>query len=147
MIVLCLFAFKNVRRIRMVKRENRENQVRSMTKKDFQLLRCLFVQDTVYIFSSTLLLVSYTYQITTKDQIRMVREQALLNFLSTIIRILYDIYFCSSFFVFIIVSKVFRHEFKRIIYKIFGKKLNPIREEENRPDNIEIHVLPIIGIS
>ena len=42
MIILCIFAFKNVRRIRAIPREKR-HQIRSMTKKDFQLLRCLFV--------------------------------------------------------------------------------------------------------
>jgi hypothetical protein len=108
MIVLCSFAFKNVRYIRMVKRENRTNQVRSMTKKDFQLLRCLFAQDTVYIFSSMLLLVSYIYQTVTRDQIRTSWEPALVNFFNAIVFIFYDVYFCSSFFVFIIVSKAFR---------------------------------------
>ena len=51
MIILSIFAFKNVRHIRAIPRQQR-HQIRSMTKKDFQLLRCLFVQDIVYIIFS-----------------------------------------------------------------------------------------------
>ena len=44
MIVLSILSFKNVRHIRPVPRQQRK-QLRSMTKKDFQLLRCLYVHN------------------------------------------------------------------------------------------------------
>ena len=48
MIILTILALKNVGHIKSIPRR-RQNQLRSMTKKDFQLLRCLFTQDIVYI--------------------------------------------------------------------------------------------------
>ncbi len=44
--------------------------------------------------------------------------------------------FLPIFFVFVIVSKTFQHELKRIIYKIIGRELNPIRQEENAVNTI-----------
>ncbi|CAF1263670.1 unnamed protein product [Adineta steineri] len=150
MIVLCVFAFKNVRRIRSIPREKR-NQIRSMTKKDFQLLRCLFVQDIIFIIFTTLISTFYVFDAITKYQNGTILEQAIRNFLYYFITFLYSTSYSVNIFVFMIVSKAFRHELKRTIYKIIGKDLIPIREEENRQenherDNVEINVVSTIDL-
>ena len=144
MIILCLFAFKNVRRIRAVPRTTRIREFRSMTKKDFQLLRCLFFQDILFIGFGMLLIIYYTYYAITKDQARSILEQGVLNFLSKFFTFLYAIPFCANFFVYILVSKAFRYEVKRAIYRVMRKQLHPIREEElvTRDNVISTIVLP-----
>jgi len=77
------------------------------------------------------------YKAITVNQIRTPMEEALLKFFENLFIFLHRITFCASFFIFIIVSKAFRHELKRMIYNIFGKNLVVIREEENRQENIE----------
>jgi hypothetical protein len=150
MISMCIYAFKNVRRIKAIPREKR-NQIRSMTKKDFQLLRCLFVEDIIFIIFGTLITAYYVYNAVTEDQVQTALEQAIRNFLSYIFTFLYNIPQCSSFLVYMIVSKSFRHEFKRTMYKIIGKEVTPIREEENKQenigrDNIELNVVSTIEL-
>jgi hypothetical protein len=147
--VLCMFAWKNVRRIRALPRQKRIHQIRTMTKKDFQLLRCLFMQDIVYIFFSLLFIIFYVYEVMTKNLVRTSWQTAILNFVEKFIFILYNIYFSSNFLVFIILSKAFRYELKRIIYSIIGKNLYSIRKEENRlnnigRDNVELNVVVVV---
>jgi hypothetical protein len=43
------------------------------------------------------------------------------------------------------VSRSFRNELKRTIYKICGKGLVPIREEENKQENIFNVVTPVVS--
>jgi hypothetical protein len=144
MIILCMFAFKNVRRIRSISRE-KQHQIRSMTKKDFQLLRCLFVQDIIFIIFGMLIILYYIYYVITKSQIETARDKALIHFLNKFFASLYAIPFSTNFFVFVIVSKAFRHELKRTIYKIIGKELIPIREKDNvGRDNVELNVVSAI---
>ncbi|CAF1197513.1 unnamed protein product [Adineta steineri] len=146
MIVLCVFAFKNVQRIRSIPREKR-NQIRSMTKKDFQLLRCLFVQDIIFIIFTTLISTFYVFDALTKYQNGTILEQAIRNFLYYFMTFIYSTSYSVNIFVFMIVSKAFRHELKRTIYKIISKDLIPIREEENHErDNVEINVVSIIEL-
>ncbi|CAF4038692.1 unnamed protein product [Adineta steineri] len=146
MIVLCVFAFKNVRRIRSIPREKR-NQIRSMTKKDFQLLRCLFVQDVIYIIFGTSISIFYIFDAITKYENGIILEQAIRKFLYDSMTFIYSTSYSVNVFTFIIVSKAFRHELKRTIYKIIGKDLVPIREEENHErDNVEINVVSIIEL-
>ena len=97
MIILCVFAFKNVRHIRAMPRENR-NQIRRMTKKDFQLLRCLFAQSVVYVSSILLISVYNVYDTVTKDQIRTPLNQAIQNFLSNFFEFIFNIYYSADFF-------------------------------------------------
>ena len=130
MIILCLFAFKNVRRIRAVTHRMRIRQARFMTRKDFQLLRCLFLQDILFIGFGMLLIIYYIYYAVTKDQLRSMLEQGIINFLSKFFTFLYAIPFSANFFVFILVSKAFRYEVKRALYRMIGKQFHPIREEE-----------------
>ncbi len=63
-------------------------------------------------------------------------EQAIINFLHNLFIFLYSVSYCVSFFIFISISRDFRQKLKRIIYKIFGKDLMALREEENRQENV-----------
>jgi hypothetical protein len=109
-----------------------------MTKKDFQLLRCLFVQDIVFITFTIPLSVSMAYQAATLYKIRSSLEQAIVNFIINFCTFLHYSPYCASFYIFVVVSKAFRNEPKRMIYKICGKDLAPIREEENKQENIHV---------
>ncbi len=135
MIILLKLAFKNVRRILAFPREQRK-QIRSMTKKDFQLLHCLFVQDIVYIVCNIFLNVYYVYAVARMDQNQTSLEATISDFLHKILNFLQFIPFCGSFFIFMVVSKVFRNELKRMMYKMIGKNLTPIHEEENRQEHV-----------
>ena len=137
MIILSVASYKNIRHISPTRRHQR-NQIRVMTKKDFQLLRCLFVQVIVFITFSVCININFVYSSITKDRQGTVLEQALNNFVSKLCIVLYDMGYCTIFFVFIGISKAFRQEFKRLIYKMFGKNGVILREEENRQDHIEL---------
>jgi hypothetical protein len=137
MIILSILSFKNVHHIQAIPRQQRK-QIRSMNKKDFQLLRCLFVQGIVFISFSLLINFFYVYQAATRDQEQTLLEQAIGNFLNNVFTILYDIPYCVNFFIFMIVSKAFRHEMKRTAYKMCGKDLIVPRECENIELNIAV---------
>jgi len=139
---LSILAFKNVRRIRAIPRQQR-HQFRTMNKKDFQLLRCLYIHNIVYIICIILLVVSVGYSVTLNLKTSTVVEQAMSNFLSGLGTLLHYIPYCTSFFIFVCISKAFRQELKRFGYKICGKDLRTVREEENHQqelarDNIEL---------
>jgi len=148
MIILSIFAFKNVRGIRVIPRQ-RQTQIRSMTKKDFQLLRCLFAQDIVYICLSFFPSIYCVYSTATMNQLRTPLEQAINEFIENFLNFIFYIFHCVSFFIFLTVSKAFRREMKRAIYKMCGKDLIPIREEDNgqtnvRSNNVELNVVSTI---
>jgi hypothetical protein len=143
MIILCVFAFKNVRHIRTIPREKR-NQIRPMTKKDFQLLRCLFAKSVVYVPSILLISVYNVYDTVTKEQMRTSLNQAIQDFLYNFVEFIFNIYYSADFFIFLIISKAFRHELKRMIYQVIDKDLMPIRDENRHEhierDNVELNV-------
>ena len=120
MIILCILAFKNVRRIRAVPRQKRQ-EIRTMTKKDFQLLRCLFVQDIVFSIGGGIYSV---FQAAAVISTQTARQQALNVFFSSFTIFLHHIPYCANFFIFISVSKTFRNALRRMIYKMFGIAAN-----------------------
>jgi len=130
-----MFAFKNVRRIRAVPQQQRK-QIRTMTKKDFQLLRCLFAQDIVYIIFSIGLSISTVYQAATMHQMQTPLVQAINAFFYNISIFLHHIPYCASFYIYVVVSKAFRNELKRMVYKICGQKISSTCEEENKQENV-----------
>lgn len=137
MIVLSILSFKNVRRIRAIPRRQRR-EVRWMTKKDFQLLRCLFLQIVVYILVTICSTFYSLHKVITRDQQHSPLKRAIVDFLENIFTITYFIFFCSSFFIFICVSKAFRQEMKQLIYKMVGKDLPVLsREEEHAHEDFE----------
>ncbi|CAF1526030.1 unnamed protein product [Adineta steineri] len=126
MIIMSVFALKNVRRIRSI-------------------------PHIIFIIFTTLISTFYVVDAITKYQNGTILEQAIRNFLYTFMTFLYSTSYSVNVFTFIIVSKAFRHELKRTIYKIIGKDLVPIREEENRQenherDNVEINVVSTIEV-
>ncbi|CAF3306960.1 unnamed protein product [Rotaria sp. Silwood2] len=136
LIILSILAFKNVRQLQAIPRQQRQ-QLRIMHKKDFQLLFCLYVHDIVYIIFNVFVAAYYVYVAATKDQIRTSFHQTIDNFLSGFGTFIHHIPYCASFFIFISVSKAFRQEMKRLFYKMYCKNFKPIREAENRQQNIE----------
>ena len=148
LIILSIFSFKNVQRIRSVPRQQRQ-QFRLMTKKDFQLLRCLYIHDIVYIVFSGFLAVYYVYAAATKDQTLTLFHQAIDTFLDSFGIFIHHIPYCASFFIFISISKAFRQEIKRFFYRIFGRNPPTIRAEDNTQQNdrnneIELNVISTI---
>lgn len=135
MIFLLIVTFRNVHRIRAIPRQQRQ-QIRSMTKKDLQLLRCLFVQDVIYVIFSIPINIFYVVQALPRDRPPTPMEQAIGYFFNLFSTFLHHIPYCVGFFVFITLSRGFRNEFKRLIWSICGKPVAPLREEENPERNV-----------
>jgi len=131
MIALCLLSFKNVKQIRIISSHQRQ-VTRSMTKKDFQLLRCLFVQDLVFILFGMLIIINYLYMTATSYQTRTVLRSTIENFLKYLFNLFYAVPFAADFFVFILVSKAFRSECKRIVCRTVRKRTESIQNNEHR---------------
>ncbi len=143
LLILSILAFKNVRSIRAIPRQHRQ-QIRSMHKKDFQLLRCLYIHNIVYIICSIVLAAGISYSMTINFGTVTSMEQVMNTFLNNFGSFLHYIPYCTSFFIFVCVSKAFRQELKRFGYKICGKNLTIIREEENHQqelgrENVELN--------
>ena len=136
MIILSHLALKNIRYLRPVPRPQRR-QMRTMTKKDFQLLHCLFVYDLVYIVCTILLSFYYVYLVSRSDQTQTLLELTISKFLEKSLDFIRFIPFWISFAVFTTFSKVFRHELLRMICRRCFPTPLPIREEEHRPEVIE----------
>lgn len=132
--IVSFLSFKNVRHIQAVPRENR-NRIRAMTKKDFQLLRCLYAYDIVYIFSTVLLVVAILYGVIHPLQQQTATQQALYVFLNNFGSFIHYIPFCAIFFILISISKAFRNELKRLGFKLCCRDLH-IVQEENQPHEI-----------
>ncbi|CAF1293648.1 unnamed protein product [Adineta steineri] len=146
LIILSILTFKNVRDIRTVSRQQR-HQFRTMNKKDFQLLRCLYIHNIVFIIFNIFPSAYYVYLAATKSQTRTLYQQAIDNFLNGFSIFLHHIPYCTSFFIFLCVSKAFRQEIKRLIYKMCGKQLRLQREDENRQgNNRELNVVSIVEL-
>ena len=120
MVILSILSFKNVRRIRTVPRQQRK-EIRSMTRKDFQLLRCLYAHSVVYILCSLPISFSIVRSTTVRYQNRTPLEQAVDTFLNDVGAFLHYFPYCTSFFIFVSMSKAFRYELKRWAYLICSK--------------------------
>ncbi|CAF3125111.1 unnamed protein product [Rotaria sp. Silwood2] len=144
LIFLSIIAFKNVRHIRTIPRQQRK-QIRSMNKKDFQLLCCLYAHNIVYIVCSILLVVDLVYGTAIRYDIQKSFDRTVDNFLNNFGSFLHYIPYCTSFFIFVCLSKAFRQELKQYIYKICVKNLTTIQEKEGEEfqparDNPEFNV-------
>ena len=84
-----------------------------MRKKDFQLLRCLFAKDVLYIICTAYLCVYFLYKLDPKSRPQTDSERELDRFIFNLGRLLPFIFSCRNFFIFIIVSKGFRQSEKR----------------------------------
>ncbi|UJR17672.1 hypothetical protein I4U23_004568 [Adineta vaga] len=147
MFILCLVSFKHVRQIQNLPRPQQRNQIRTMKKKDFQLLRCLFVQNVVFITFALLINVYYMYETVVRDRTQTLLQQTINQFVDNVLSILYNTPYCSNFYICIFVSKAFRHEVKRLAFKICRIKQVSLREEENNNGEFNMAVVTSAGIS
>lgn len=136
LIILSILAFKNVRRLRAAPRQQ-HHQYRTMHKKDFQLLFCLYIHDIVYIVFNVFIAVYYVYEAATKTGAPAPLRKAVDDFLYGFGIFIHHIPYCASFFIFASVSKAFRQEFKRLFHKKCIKGILQIRKVQTRPQNIQ----------
>ena len=146
LIILSILTFKNIRRIRAVPQRQQRNQIRTMNKKDFQLLRCLYVHDIIYIIFVAFPSVYNIYRAIRKHVVHTPRIQAMMDFVENFGFFIHHIPFCLSFIIFMSVSRAFRLEIRKILQRICGKCLIATPEEDTRQqsnpnDNIELNVV------
>ena len=146
MIVLSTLSFQNVRHIRSIPRRQRQT-IRTMRKKDFQLLRCLFAKDIIYITCNSVLVVSTIYRSIPKSQIQTSWDRNRDLFILNVGALMYHIPSCVGFYIYVVISKAFRQSFKRLIWKLFGKDVAIIREEEHNEQEIKREAKESIAIS
>ena len=139
MIILSILSFKNVRRIQSIPRQQRQN-IRSMNKKDFQLLRCLYVHNIIYILCSIVLAVGVIFSTVTQRQLQTSVGQEVSNFLNSFGSFLHHIPYCVSFFIFVYFSKAFRMELKKIMFKICGQNLIAATEDDQHQHHHQITI-------
>ena len=146
MIVLSALSFRNVRHIRSIPRRQRQT-VRTMRKKDFQLLRCLFAKNIIYLTCDSVLFVYFIYKSIPKSQVQSSWDQNRDTFIFKVGSLIYHIPSCVGFYTYVIISKAFRQSFKRLIWKLFGKDVSIIREQEQHDQEIQCEAKECIMIS
>ena len=146
MIVLSVLSFQNVRHIRSIPRRQRQT-IRTMRKKDFQLLRCLLAKNIIYLTCDSVLFVYFIYSCIPKSQIQTSWDEDRDTFIFNVGSLIYQIPSCAGFYTYIVLSKAFRQSFKRLIWKIIGKDLPIIREEEQQDQEIKHEAKESIAIS
>ena len=129
MIILSVLSFKNVHRIRSIPRRQRQIG-RTMHKKDFQLLRCLFAKDIIYIFCNIFLCFYVIFNTITSSRVRTLWEQQLNALLFHVSSLIHHISSCASFFTYVLISRAFRQDFQRLVWKMVGKDIPAIRDDE-----------------
>ena len=129
MIILSALSFKNVHRIRSIPRRQRQTG-RVMHKKDFQLLRCLFAKDIIYIICTVYISIYFLYKLDPKSRPQSNLEQEFDRFIFNLGCWILYVPSCVSFFIFITLSKAFRQSCQRLIWKMLGKDFNTSREED-----------------
>ena len=134
MIILSALSFKNVHRIRSIPRRQRPT-TRMMRKKDFQLLRCLYVKDVLYIICTSLFSLYSMYRILAKSQLQTAWQQQIDLFVFDFGTLINHLPSCLSFYIYILVSKAFRQACRRLVWKIIGKNFNDVRETRDEEQN------------
>lgn len=150
MVILPILSFKNVHRNRLEPRHHRQ-RVHTMHKKDFQLLRCLFVRDLVYIVCNIVLASYSTYKAVARYEPITPEDRAMDEFLFNLSSIIRHIPFCTSFLVYVSVSKAFRQELKRLACGISSADQPVSRgaeqnEHEQGRNNAELNVVSTISL-
>ena len=126
LILLSALSFKNVRQIRPIPHRERRT-IRAMHKKDFQILRCLFAKNIIYILCNAFLCLSFIYKSIPQFRLQTVWQQLLDGFLFDFGTLIHYIPFCFNLYIYISVSQAFRQTFKRSIWRILGKDLTDIQ--------------------
>ena len=135
LIILSALSFDNVRRVRSIPR--RQRQVgRTMHKKDFQLLRCLFAKDIICIICNLFLCFYVIFNTLTTFRILKAWEQKLDTFLFRVSSLVHHIPACASFYTYVVISKAFRQNLQRMAWKMIGK--NIVANVEEEPNELEV---------
>lgn len=129
MVILSAFSFRNVRRLQLLPRQQRQGR-RTMHKRDFQLLRCLFVKNIVHIVFHGFMVAYAVYQAITTSHLLTAWEQARKRFLFNFCIFMHLIPSCTDFYIYVIFSKAFRQELKRMLTKTVGRNLVADRDED-----------------
>jgi len=120
---------------------SQSQQIRTMTKKDFQLLRCLFAHNIIYIIFSLGMSIYPVYQMISFAKIKSPIEQLISDFFLTVVYTLHHIPYCANFYIYFIISRAFRNEVKRKVSRLFRQQVIPINEEDmNNNNNITIPI-------
>ncbi|CAF1314980.1 unnamed protein product [Adineta ricciae] len=138
MFILCILSFQNVRRIRNISRQQRRNQIRTMKKKDFQLLHCLFVQNLVFITFAFLVNSNFVYGTILRESSPTSLPYIIQQFLDQFLSVLYNIPYCTNFYIFIFMSKSFRQDVYRLVLKLFRKESMVSGDDENNEHHIAV---------
>ncbi|CAF1467713.1 unnamed protein product [Adineta steineri] len=115
--------------MRSIPRQQRQG-IRTMHKKDFQLLRCLFIKSIVHIISNSLIIADLIYQDIPTSEISTPWDQARDRFLFNL---------------------DFRQKLKQIISNIFGQNLvierNNGKQQELRAEPTELRIVSTIELA
>ena len=130
MILLTVLSYKKVHRFRSVSRQQRQT-VRTMRKKDFQLLRCLFAKDVIYIIFTTYICTYFLYKLHPQSRPQTAWQSELDRFIFNLGCFLCYIPSSVNFFIFAIISKAFRQSCKLLFWKMIGQDLNITRDGES----------------
>ena len=117
-----------------------------MRKKDFQLLRCLFAKDIIYIVCNTVLCTYFIYKFIPKSQAQVIQEQQITAFIFNMASFIHHIPFCASFYIYVIISRAFRQSCQRLIWKMFGKDIGVIPEEEPNEGGLGQHAIEMATV-
>ena len=146
MIILSILSFKNVRRIRSIPRRQRRTG-RIMRKKDFQLLRCLFAKDIIYIIFNAYQCIYFLYKLDPKSRPQTNSEREHDTFIFNLGESIQYIPSCVTFIIYTIISRAFRQTCKRVTWKMFGKDFNVTREEDLNEQEIERNGNELVVVS
>ena len=84
-----------------------------MRKKDFQLIRCLYVHNILYILCAIIPTVTTVYSTIRMSQTQTPLEQVVVQFLTNIGALIFAIPYSTNFIIFVCISKSFRQELKQ----------------------------------
>ncbi|CAF1025737.1 unnamed protein product [Adineta steineri] len=136
--------------MRSIPRQQRQG-IRTMHKKDFQLLRCLFMKSIVHIFGDSLIVPYTIYQGIPTSEISTPWELARGRFLFNLGFFIHLLPCCTDFFIYAVVSKDFRQKPKQIVSNIFGQNLvierNNDKQQELRAEPPELRIVSTIELA
>ena len=136
MIILSKLSFENVRRIRSIPRQQRQT-TRMMHKKDFQLLRCLYARDILYIICTALLSIYSIYRFIPKSGMETDWQKQFDLFIFNLATFIRHVPSCLGLYIYIVFSKAFRQSCKRSIWKMLGKDFSDTQEMGQEEQNLQ----------
>ncbi|CAF1451177.1 unnamed protein product [Adineta steineri] len=99
--------------------ENRNEILRGQQKRDQQMFLMLLIQIFVYLICIVPLMITYLYNAITIETNKSADRIAIEKFTAFIAESLLYFFCASSFYLYTMVSKLFRNELKRLLYLVF----------------------------